>query len=398
MATTPFKAIVAGGGIGGLGAALALQRAGVSVTVLERASELREVGTGIGVWVNGMVALRKLGLVDEVLARGSAYEVQELRSWRGDLLVATPVGSLARRYGVPPPIVIWRPELIDILGKALEPGVVELGAQVVGFEQDNDGVTVRLADGREVRGDVLIGADGIHSAVRAQLSPTIRPRYAGYQYLRGITEFASPLFPTGRFVFAFGRGDRFGLSHIGPGRLYWWAVIVAPEHASDPSDGRKAEVARRFKSFMAPIPAVIESTPGDQILRNDISDLRPLASWGVGRVTLLGDAAHATTPNLGRGAGEALEDAVTLAGHVASARRAHSQAVATALRYYERRRIEPTARVQTTAWRLGVAASQRNPLICRARDLLMRKVVGKAMVKQFAREFAAAPSLSVAAP
>jgi 2-polyprenyl-6-methoxyphenol hydroxylase-like FAD-dependent oxidoreductase len=397
VATTPLKAIIAGGGIGGLGAALALQRVGVSVTVLERASELREVGTGIGVWVNGMVALRNLGLVDEVLARGPAYEVQELRSWRGDLLVATPVGKLARRYGVPPPIVIWRPALIDILGKALEPGVVELGAQVVGFEQDADGVTVRLADGREVRGDVLIGADGIHSAVRAQLSPAVRPRYAGYQYLRGITELTTPLFPPGRFVFAFGRGDRFGLSHIGPGRLYWWAVIVASEHASDPSEGRKADVARRFKSFMEPIPAVIESTPGDQILRNAISDLRPLSSWGVGRVTLLGDAAHATTPNLGRGAGEALEDAVALAASLSTVRRVNREAVPTVLRYYEARRMAPTARVQTTAWRLGVAASQRHPLVCRARDLLMRKVVGKIMVKQFAKEFEAAPSVSGAA-
>lgn len=396
MATIPLKVIVAGGGIGGLGAALALQRVGVSVTVLERASELREVGTGIGVWVNGMVALRELGLVDEVLARGPAYQVQELRSWRGDLLVETPVGRLARRYGVPPPIVIWRPELIDILSKALEPGIVELGAQVVGFEQDADGVTARLADGREVRGDVLIGADGIHSAVRAQLLPAAQSRYAGYQYLRGITEFASPLFPPGRFVFAFGRGDRFGLSHIGPRRLYWWAVIVTPERAPDPSEGRKAEVARRFKSFMAPIPAVIESTPDDQILRNDISDLRPLASWGVGRVTLLGDAAHATTPNLGRGAGEALEDAVALAASLASVRRGEGAAVASALRYYEARRMAPTARVQTTAWRLGVAASQSNPLVCRARELLMRTVVGKIMVKQFAKEFAAAPSLPAA--
>ncbi|HZO28587.1 MAG TPA: FAD-dependent monooxygenase [Chloroflexota bacterium] len=394
MATDQLKVIIAGGGIGGLGTALALQRVGVSVTVLERATELREVGTGIGVWVNGMVALRQLGLVDEVLARGPAYHVQELRSWRGDLLVSTPVSMLARRFGVPPPIVIWRPELIDILGKALEPGVVELRAQVVGFEQDTDGVTVHLADGREVRGDVLIGADGIHSAVRMTLSPAIGPRYAGYQYLRGITEFATPLFPPGRFVFAFGRGDRFGMSHIGPGRLYWWAVIVAPEHAPDPSEGRKAEVARRFKSFMAPIPAVIQSTPGDQILRNDISDLRPLASWGVGRVTLLGDAAHATTPNLGRGAGEALEDAVTLASCLATVRRGNRAAVATVLRYYEASRMAPTARVQTTAWRLGVAASQRNPLICRARELLMRKVVGKIMVKQFEREFAEAPSLS----
>jgi 2-polyprenyl-6-methoxyphenol hydroxylase-like FAD-dependent oxidoreductase len=387
------RAIIAGGGIGGLSAAIALRRAGLDVTVLEQAPKLGEVGTGIGVWVNGMVALRELGLADEALARGRAYERQELRSWRGDLLVALPVGDLAKKHRIPPPMIIRRPALLEMLIEALGPGVVQLGAQVASFQQGAGGVTVRLGDGREERGDLLVGADGIRSVVRGALMPEVRPRYAGYQYLRAIAEFSDPSFPPGRFVFAFGRGDRFGLSHIGPDRLYWWAVIPAAEGAQDLSVGRKAEVAQRFRRFMPPIPRLIAATPEDQILRNDIYDLRPLPRWGDGRVTLLGDAAHATTPNLGRGGGEAMEDAVALAAALAPVRaQGEGAAIVSALRAYEARRMEPTAQVQTSAWRIGVTASWRNPLACAARELLMRTVIGKGMAKRYEKEFAAMPS------
>lgn len=358
-------------------------------TVFEQAPALREVGTGIGIWVNGMRALGHLGVAESVQAVSSPVEVQEFRSWRGRVLVHAPVGDMAREFGLLPPVIVRRPALLGVLRAALDEDVVQLGATCVGFEQDGAGVTARFADGREERGAVLVGADGINSLVRARHASQAQPRYAGYQYLRALSRFEHPAFPHGKFSFTLGPGDRFGASHADDETMYWFAVIMAPEGARDPAIGRKGELLDRFGRFPPEISALIESTPEEAIFRNDIRDLEPLDRWGDGRVTLLGDGAHATTPNLGRGAGEAIEDAVVLAERLASSRLGDRASVVAALRAYEAVRIPATAKVQKTALRIGKIASWQNGLAWRGRELLMRNVAGPAMVKGWRSEFAA---------
>ncbi|MCA1671300.1 MAG: FAD-dependent monooxygenase, partial [Actinobacteria bacterium] len=383
------RVLVIGGGIGGLSAALALTRAGIAATVFERAPELGEVGTGIGIWVNGMAALRRLGVAEAVQQVSSPVEVQEFRSWRGRTLVHAPVGEMAREFGLLPPVIVRRPDLLKVLRDALDDHAVQLGAACVGFEQDDAGVTARFADGREERGAALVGADGIKSLVRARVASDSQAQYAGYQYLRALTQFDHPAFPPGKFSFVFGPGDRFGSSHAGGGTIYWWAVIMAPEGATDPAIGRKGEVLERFKGFPPEISALVESTAEEAIFRNDIRDMEPLERWGDGRVTLLGDSAHATTPNLGRGAGEAIEDAVVLAECLASNTTLSDGArVASALRSYEARRIPATAQVQKAARRIGKIASWDNALAWRAREILMKNVAGPGMQKGWRAEFA----------
>src|SRR5687767_5100959 len=162
------RVMIIGGGLGGLAAAIALQRVGIAATVFERAPELREIGGGVTVWTPGMKALRQLGAADAVLATGTPAESFEFRSWRGDVLVEIPLGELGRKHGAPN-MLIRRADLQSALLAQLDQSAIQLGAEYVGFEQDDTGVIARFADGREERGSVLIGADGIRSVTRLQL-------------------------------------------------------------------------------------------------------------------------------------------------------------------------------------------------------------------------------------
>jgi 2-polyprenyl-6-methoxyphenol hydroxylase-like FAD-dependent oxidoreductase len=370
--------LIAGAGIGGLSAAIACRRAGLEVTVLEKSPEIAAVGAGVGLWVDGMMALRSLGLADEVREAGSNYGVVQFRNDGGRVLARLPVGEIAGRYGAPAPVMIRRGELLRILSGAAGDGTVRTGSEVVGFEQDADGVTVRLAGGGEERGAVLVGADGLESAVRRALVGDVERRYAGYQYLRVLTQAGEDYVPANVFTMTVGRGDRIGLSHTGGGWRYLFGVLVVPQGTQDPPDGPKADLRRRFAGFPEPIPRLIEESPEEAIFRTDIFDIKTLPTWGEGRVTMLGDAAHGMTPNMGRGAGEAIQDAVALGGALGAS---GGSGLPAALRSYEERRREATNEVHTASWRSGKLMSVKPAPLRFVRDLLMARVIGPQMMK-----------------
>lgn len=389
------RAIVVGGGIGGLSAAVALRRVGVPVTVFERAPRPMEHPSAIQIWVNGVVALERLGLTEAVRDRVEPVEDFEFLSLRGRRLVQIPVGELARRGGAPPPIMIRRPDLVKCLAAALPEGVVEWGADFESFDQGAHGVAARLAGGRVERGAVLIGADGIDSRIRRALFPQVRPRHAGYQYLRALTRYEA-IAPR-KFTFVLGRGDRFLAHDLGGGAVYWAGILVNPPGTGDPPSGRKGELLERLREFPPPTIPLIEATAEEAIYRTDIRDLRPLARWGEGRVTLLGDAAHATTPNLGRGASEAIEDAVVLAEALAAASGLAGDPAA-GLRAYEAERRPATAAVQTRAWRIGKVFSVRSAWGWPVRDWAFKWVAGRGMAKGMEAECARLGATAAALP
>jgi 2-polyprenyl-6-methoxyphenol hydroxylase-like FAD-dependent oxidoreductase len=386
MANDAGRALIVGGGLGGLSTALALHRIGIDVTVLERSPELAEVGAGLGVWINGMEALDELGVADRVQSTGSPNEVLEMKSSNGRTLIEIPVGELTRKYAARPPVMAKRPELLKALADALPEGVTQVSARCVGVEQDDAGVTARLEDGREERGALLVGADGIRSEIRSMvIDPNVAPKYAGYQYVRALTQ-EQPL-PPDRFQFTFGPGNRIGISDVGGGTTYWFAVFTVDQGTKLPPEETKRDVLERMKDFPAPAAELVEATAPEAMARVDIMYLEPLDRWSDGRVVLIGDAAHATAPTGGRGAGEAIEDGVALAECIGSAETlADRGRLTSALRTFEESRREPTKKVQTTALRSGKIASWTNPVQCRLRDFVVRRIIGPSMIKEIEGE------------
>ena len=360
-----MKAIIIGGGIGGLASALALERVGIHCDVFEQADDLREVGSGLTVFANAVRMLKQLGVAERLLPLGSAVDRFAILRSDGATLSNSSYWELERKLGVPVLTVVHRQDLLRELASLVRKRRTHCGARCVAIENKLDAVVARFADGREASADLLVGADGLHSVVRAHLHGSSRPRYAGYTCWRGVALLELRDWPADLSFESWGPGARFSIHHCGPGRLFWYGTHNVPEGGVDSAAGRKADVLNVFHSWHSPIPQVIEAT--DEILRNDIVDRLPIRHWGVGRVTLLGDAAHPTTPNLGQGAGLALEDAVCLAAALAD--RAE---IGPALRQYERSRRRRTAAITRASWRIGSFCQWENACARSVRDTLTR--------------------------
>jgi 2-polyprenyl-6-methoxyphenol hydroxylase-like FAD-dependent oxidoreductase len=260
---------------------------------------------------------------------------------------------------------IHRADLQEVLLGAAGCERVRLGAQCTGLAASDQRVTAKLADGSEEEGDLLIGADGIDSVVRGALLGEAAPRYSGYAGWRAVADLDLPEL-RGIVSETWGPRDRFGLVPIGAGRLYWFVSESVP-HGSRPHARPKEEFLRRFASWHDPIPRVVEATPEDALSRTFVYDLRPLREWGRGRVTLLGDAAHAMAPNLSQGAAQSLEDAVVLGRELE-----RGDGVEAALRRYEARRRKRANGLIRASRQAGWLAQRKTAAGCAVRDALVR--------------------------
>jgi 2-polyprenyl-6-methoxyphenol hydroxylase-like FAD-dependent oxidoreductase len=357
------RVIVVGAGIGGLSLAIGLRRAGHEPVVLEQAPRVEAVGAGITLFGNATYALDRLGVRDAVVARGSAPTRSAVLTSSGRALTELPTDLLE---GV---VAIHRADLHAALLDHVDD--VRLDFRVEQVEQEGTRVVVRDASGVEHEGDLLVGADGLRSAVRAAISD-VTPQYGGYVAWRGVVPAPAA---AGELTESWGVGERFGLVDIGRGRTYWFATKNAPEGQADEPGGRKAELLRRFGGWHAPIPAMLEAVAEDAILRNDIFFLPPLPSWHDGRIVLLGDAAHAATPGVGQGAAQAIEDAVVLSSVLS-----RGGDVELALREYETTRQPRTRLIQKASRRMdkmaqlghGVGARLRNAVVGHSPDRVRR--------------------------
>ena len=343
-----FKNVgIIGAGISGLTAAIALLRRGAQVHIFERSSSLTEAGAGIWVPPNGMRILASLGIADEVKRSGIEIDFAELHDYRAGLLRTLETRSTGGWTNV----AIHRQTLQRILREHAPTGAIHFGHELVEFVQEQNLVSLRFANSTTHCTTIVLGADGIHSAVRRCLFPETKLRYSGQTSWRAVVSFDAPLDSFHKSIEIWAPGARFGYSAISADQVYWYATADAPPGQSESAERAKERLVRMAGVFPTPIRDLVSVTPPEAIFRTDLWDLPGLTNWHRQRVMLLGDAAHAATPNLGQGGAQAMEDAWILAKELAAA-----SDVSRAFLDFEHKRIRRTQSVVRMAWRLGKAA------------------------------------------
>jgi 2-polyprenyl-6-methoxyphenol hydroxylase-like FAD-dependent oxidoreductase len=363
-------AIVIGGGIGGLSAARALQRGGWTVAVYDQAPAFRPVGAGIGIAPNAVKALRWLGLAAPVRESGIRQAGLEIRLSSGQQVAHLPATDIEGRFG-DPFITMHRAELHRILLDSVDGVRLSTHHTAVDITTDAHAATVTFdtpTGPRTASADLVVAADGVHSRLRGALFPDYPgPTYAGYTVWRGIVpaEAAASIGIEPTLVESWGRAARFGVAVINDGQVYWFACETMAEHAAPDHD--LDELTTRFGQWHTPIPQLLAATPPDTLLRHDVYYLQtPLPSFTHGRVALLGDAAHAVTPDIGQGACLAIEDAVVLATALASS------GIEKALHTYDTARRPRTQGFARTSGKLARVLQTSNPAAVHLRDLMTR--------------------------
>lgn len=367
---------IIGGGIGGLTAALALKYFGFEPEVFEQASALLDVGAAIAIWPNAMRVLARLELAEKI--RETAGVMEEIR-WldqNGRLINRVSISG-AGADEKSPALALHRADLQSTLVQSLPQTLIHLGNTLVDQAQHDDKMVATFANGNSIEADFLIGADGIHSRVRSQFLDENPPAYRGYAVWRGISPVIPSALPAAAAIEIQGKGKRFGIGPVGLGRVGWWAAANAANtspRAEERNADRKTwkqgesiasnrphdtqrELLRLFEGWYRPVIQLIEATASSSILKTGAFDRRAQRNWGRGRMTLLGDAIHPSTPNLGQGGCLAIEDAMVLA-------RCFYEygAGEEALRNYERRRYKRTTTITRYSRRYGGVGQWENVL------------------------------------
>lgn len=361
-----MRALIIGAGIGGLTAAIALRQVGVDAQVYEQASELHEVGAGIQLSPNATRILIRLGLGEALARAGSRPEAIEHRRWDdGRVLLRQPLGELCERTFGSPYYHVYRPDLLAALSAALPPGVLHVGHRCAAITEDGDSVEARFDNGTTAVGDAIIGADGIHSTVRAMLIGPESPRFSGSIAYRGLVpaervrDLALPRASTAWL----GPGRHFVHYYVAAGRLLNFVAIVPAGDwrvESWSATGEVSAAVAEFDGWHEHVTAIIGAA--DRTHRWGLYDRDPLTTWAAGRVALLGDAAHAMLPFLAQGACQAVEDTAVLTTCLAATSRA---TVADALQRYQGARqprvwqVQQISRQNATTYHLPDGEAQR---------------------------------------
>ncbi|MCT2387209.1 FAD-dependent urate hydroxylase HpxO [Erwinia pyrifoliae] len=309
-----MKAMIIGAGIGGMCTAIALRRCGIECDVFEAVKEIKPVGAAISIWPNGVKCLNYLGMKEALRAIGGTMDYMAYRDFRSaDTLTQFSLAPLVQHSGERPYPVV-RSELQAMLLDTFGRSRVQFGKRICRVAQNGDGVTAFFEDGSEAHGDLLIACDGTHSVVRKTVlgfSPD--RRYAGYVNWNGLVEIDPSLAPVNQWTTFVGEGKRVSLMPVAGNRFYFFFDVPLPKGLAEDRSSIRADLTRYFAGWAAPVQRLIAQLDPDITNRVEIHDIEPFAPLVKGRIALLGDAAHSTTPDIGQGGCAAMEDAVVLA-------------------------------------------------------------------------------------
>lgn len=344
-----MKITIIGGGIAGLTTALALRKLGFEYELFERAKQLNEVGAGIWMQPNALKVLDWLGLGDLVRESGTLLNQVDITNAQLIPFKKTNQEVVQDEKGNKI-VAIHRATLQKILFEAIPKENINFGYEFKSLEQKEHQVNISFGESA-VLSDLVIGADGINSKVRESIFSNTSKRFSGQTCWRGISDIRLPNEFQNTGIESWGKKIRFGFSQVTENQVYWFAVSNASQNGTDNVNTLQTELKNRFSNFNPLVLNIIENTKAEKIIRNDISDLNRLEQWHKDKIVLVGDAAHATTPNMGQGAGQGMEDAYYLANILAK----HNQ-LDQALNLFESNRREKVDYVVNNSWRFGQMA------------------------------------------
>lgn len=355
-------ATIVGAGIAGLTSAIALHQRGWSVEVLEAAPEVRAAGAGISLASNAIQALEHLGLSQQEINAGKVIPRIEIHDDRGSVL-----SSLDTPFLPAPIVAIHRSALHKILQDALPQGTIRTNQRIstLGDLQVTKDAGRLTSDVGHRTSDLIIVSDGIHSTLRSRIIPNSAPQYAGYTCWRGVVRM--PDLEIDHATETWGTKGRFGIVPIGNGQIYWFACVNAPQNDPSMRSASIPDLLRVFANYASPIPEILYATPNEAVIWNDICDIDTPQRWVYDRTVFIGDAAHATTPNLGQGACQAIEDAVILAHELD-----RGPNIDQALNRFEHQRVPRVTSIVKRSRRLGAIAQSQSRLISSIRNLALR--------------------------
>ena len=355
------KITIIGAGIGGLTTAIALIQKGFEVEIFENSPAFKKAGSGINLAINAMQIYKELGVYDDILLQANYTNSMNALNKKLKVLTSAKLQKFEEKYKVKT-VAIHRASLHEILLNHIGNTKIHLNKKLKSLEQNNGNVNLVFEDGTSHNATLVIGADGIHSNVRKSIFKNTELRDAKQVCWRGISKARIDKKYKKELNEIWGKGNRFGFVHINSEEVYWFGLINKDKFKSKDED-----LQQIFSDYPQTVKNIIAETDKKEILCNEIWDLKPIDKWYNGNVCLLGDAAHATTPNLGQGACQAIESAMAL-----SICLKEENNIETAFYKYQLIRKEKANYVTKTSWLLGKMAQSNNSIICILRNVITK--------------------------
>ncbi|WP_151748365.1 FAD-dependent urate hydroxylase HpxO [Acinetobacter lactucae] len=332
-----MNVVIIGAGMGGLTTGIALKKFGHQVRIFEQTEKILPVGAAISLWSNGVKCLNYLGLTDKIAKLGGQMDdLAYVDGLTGDVMTQFSLLPLIEEVGQRP-YPVARADLQNMLMDEFGRDQIYLGKKMVSLEDKADFVEVHFADGSSTQADLLIGADGTHSLTRTYvLGQQVQRRYAGYVNWNGLVEISEDLAPAQQWTTYVGEGKRASLMPVADGKFYFFLDVPLPAGLENNRDEYKKLLKQYFVDWCQPVQQLIERLDPQKTNRVEIHDIEPFTQFYKGRVVILGDAAHSTTPDIGQGGCQAMEDAIYLARSL----QINTLGLEDALRRYQNKRNE----------------------------------------------------------
>jgi len=374
-----MKITIIGAGIGGLTTAIALKQKGFEIEIFEAAPKFKTAGSGINLALNAMQVYKALGLYDTIFETGSYSNSMNVMDENLNLLSAMDLVNFEEQFNVKS-VAIHRAKLHQILLDHLTDIPLHLNKKTKYVSQLESGIEIEFEDGSTHKTEVLIGSDGIHSAIRQSVFENTSLRNAKQICWRGVTKIELPTKYQSQLNELWGKGKRFGFVAIAKNEYYWFALTDYEKNYQE--EFKNINLDHFYSDFHPMVREIINATPKESILTNEMLDLKPISPWYKNNICLLGDSAHATTPNLGQGACQAIESAQVLANCLAS-----HESPENAFKEFQKLRLPKAHQIVKTSWLVGKMAHLSNPILVIIRNQLLKWAPSSMNKKQLEQIF-----------